>query len=373
MQLQRKKRKKPLVLSIIEPYSDKFVRHHLPQFLNSIYKPEYLVKNYAELIILADSYHLEDINQSMIEHLEQLTRDQSKSKHWFQYRAGRITASHFKQVVRTDPHQPSLSLLKGICYPYSQRFSTRATSWGCEHEREALLSYQTKLSSVHEGFCVSNCGFFLSMEHPFLGASPDALVQCKCCGEGVVEVKCPLCAAESSLKEAAVESRNFCLNENSSGTLQLRHDHMYYFQCNLQILVTKRKYCDFVVWSPKETHIERMMLDEKLMEGSVPKSERFWRLCVLPELLGKWYTRQEPPVNPSSSHHAHTVEEDCGQWCYCGEDKGGEMIGCDGKSCAVTWYHLDCVGMSPSSIPRGKWLCPTCHANKHKNPKLTKK
>ena len=48
------------------------------------------------------------------------------------------------------------------------------------------------------------------------------------------------------------------------------------------------------------------------------------------------------------------------------------MIACDGKSCHITWYHLDCVGMTQSSVPRGKWLCPTCHENKHKKTKVVK-
>ena len=59
-------------------------------------------------------------------------------------------------------------------------------------------------------------------------------------------------------------------------------------------------------------------------------------------------------------------EQDSGTWCYCKEDKGGEMVACDGKSCPIKWFHLDCVGLSTSTVPQCKWLCPTCHANKSK-------
>ena len=48
------------------------------------------------------------------------------------------------------------------------------------------------------------------------------------------------------------------------------------------------------------------------------------------------------------------------------------MIACDGKSCHITWYRLDCVGMTQSFIPCGKCLCPTCLSNKHKQTKVTK-
>ena len=49
---------------------------------------------------------------------------------------------------------------------------------------------------------VNLCGvfFFVSVAHPFLGASPDALIQCDCCGEGVV--------GQTSLRKAALELMN---------------------------------------------------------------------------------------------------------------------------------------------------------------------
>ena len=321
---------------------------------------------------MAENYLQEKVTPTMVNNLDQMTCDQSKSKHWFRYRAGRITASRFKQVIRTDVHQPSLLLLKSICYPDMYKFSTQAANWGCEHKKEALLAYKAQMTSSHEGFAISRCGFFVSVEFPFLGASPDALIQCACCGQGVVEIKCPLCTRETSFREAADGVKNFFLDEVRGDKLELCHDHGYYYQCQLQIFVTRRTFCDFVVWSPKELHMERITLDEELVKVAIPAAEKFWRLCVLPELLGKWYTRMQCPKVTSTSLLTQTDEEDSGTWCYCREDKGGEMIACDGKSCAFTWFHLDCVGMSPSSVPRGKWLCPTCHANKHNKTKVTK-
>ena len=111
------------------------------------------------------------------------------------------------------------------------------------------------MTTSHEDFTFSSCGIFVSVEHPFLDASPDALIQCICCGQGIVEIKCPLCVSETSLQEAADGVRNLCLKELTTYELQQRHDHGYYYQCQLQMFVTRRLFCDFVVWSPKETHI----------------------------------------------------------------------------------------------------------------------
>jgi len=46
--------------------------------------------------------------------------------------------------------------------------------------------------------------------------------------------------------------------------------------------------------------------------------------------------------------------------CPCGEKDSDDMIGCDGKSCQVRWYHFKCVNVDPSSIPDGEWLCSEC-------------
>lgn len=41
----------------------------------------------------------------------------------------------------------------------------------------------------HKNLKVSDSGFFTSVEHPYVGASPDSLVECSCCGQGICEVK----------------------------------------------------------------------------------------------------------------------------------------------------------------------------------------
>ena len=75
------------------------------------------------------------------EHLEELTRLQSKSKVWFKFRAGQITVSRVNQVVRTDPHRPALSLLSSICYPEACQFTSIATEYGCKHKKDAIEAY----------------------------------------------------------------------------------------------------------------------------------------------------------------------------------------------------------------------------------------
>jgi len=43
----------------------------------------------------------------------------------------------------------------------------------------------------YEDFKIVDTGLFINHLGPFLGALPDGIVQCVCCGRVVVEVKCP--------------------------------------------------------------------------------------------------------------------------------------------------------------------------------------
>lgn len=45
-------------------------------------------------------------------------------------------------------------------------------------------------------------------------------------------------------------------------------------------------------------------------------------------------------------------------YCYCNQVAYGEMVGCDGASCELEWFHLPCIHLD--HLPRGKWYCDDC-------------
>lgn len=141
-----------------------------------------------ELLNLADNLVL-SITPNQCAAVEAHTRDQSKSRLWFNMRTGRVTASRLRAVCKTDEAIPSLSLIMTCCYPESSYFKTSATVWGCEHEKVARQKYSFLSSQSHQNFTISDGGFFIHPDDPYIGASPDAVVNCKCCGQGICEIK----------------------------------------------------------------------------------------------------------------------------------------------------------------------------------------
>lgn len=107
----------------------------LPNGLETLFDVKYLEYSYQQL--LAESIAL-NMSIEEIKAIELATRDQAQNNIWFKYRAGRITASKFKAVCRANLERPSLSLLKGICYPQKVIFYSKQTSYVTKHERIAL-------------------------------------------------------------------------------------------------------------------------------------------------------------------------------------------------------------------------------------------
>lgn len=63
--------------------------------------------------------------------------------------------------------------------------------WGVSHGKNVIEMYHKSAAPVHKELSITLCGLFVDMKSPYIGASPDAIINCKCCGTGVLEIKCP--------------------------------------------------------------------------------------------------------------------------------------------------------------------------------------
>ena len=345
---------KAVILSLTPKYCADYkpLSTALPSPLDHLFARSNMDLSYIDLLCKCDSIYDEyKITTDQSKNVELYTREQSLSKMWFQQRAGRVTASRLRAAVCTDTTQPSKSLIRTICYPEVMKFSSKATCWGCEHEQIAYDAYKSQFSSLHSNFHLSKSGLVIHVDHPFMGASPDGLISCSCCGNGVLEIKCPYSCKDKSFVTKSNESSFFLTNEN--GTLLLNVYHAYYFQVQAQMKFCSLSYSDFVVWREEELFVQRIYLDEPFITIALEKASTFIKVGILPELTAKWYTREPSTfsTNIITFMHEESESELKEEWCYCRKGSSGQMICCDSKDCPIQWYHTTCLKIKKA--PKG--------------------
>ena len=124
-------------------------------------------------------------------YLEECTRLQSQSRLWFEQRVGRITASKFLAVAHASLDPPPAYLIKQLMERSGSLGHIPAIQWGVDHEDVARDAYLDVAKEKHINVQYSAAGLHLNPSFPHLGATPDGLISCECCGEGLIEIKCP--------------------------------------------------------------------------------------------------------------------------------------------------------------------------------------
>ena len=112
---------------------------------------------------------------------------------------------------------------------------------------------------------MTDSGLVIHPQYPYLGAPPDGLVNCSCCGSQVIEVKCPFSCVDHSFLESTNDSR-FCLEHVHEGCFALTTDDVYYYQIQLQRKLCSVNFCHFLCggkkryWSYKLTSTKSSLL-----------------------------------------------------------------------------------------------------------------
>lgn len=124
-------------------------------------------------------------------------------------------------------------------------------------EAIAMAFYLEIFKKNHKDVKYRECGQFIHETKQFLGASPDLLVECPCCGKGILEVKCSFCIANDIPTDLNLD---YLVKINDEVTLKRKHS--YYTQVQGQFGGTKREWCHFLVYTKKGYHLERIQLDK---------------------------------------------------------------------------------------------------------------
>ena len=91
---------------------------------------------------------------------------------------------------------------------------------------------------------------------------------------GFIESKCPFTHRNVSVRDASMD-KNFCCkivaDDNGKEIITIRREHPYFCQVQGQMGTGKRSWCDFVIWTSVDIHIERIRFDKSFWEDLLPK------------------------------------------------------------------------------------------------------
>lgn len=169
---------------------------------------------------------------------------QQNTPEWYEVRLGKLTASRAQAIGNCGKGLETLcweKVAEIITGKLPEQIETEDMKRGHELENEARGLY-----SLETGNIVEQVGF---VEYtPYSGASPDGLVE----KDGLIEIKC-----KNDINHLKLLARQ----EPESG---------YMWQMQMQMLVTGRKWCDFVSYNPnydkKPIIIIRIKIDKTMQE-----------------------------------------------------------------------------------------------------------
>ena len=170
-----------------------------------------------------------------------------RSDEWHVRRKDKITASNVGAMLGLCSYtsrKQALQRARG-CDEFRGNSATR---YGCMMERTVLGWYEAwKRADVgREVACVDD-GFHNHPQHPWMGGSPDGLVE----EDGIVEIKCPYNQRWAKLE----------------GPLSAT----YYMQCQMLLWSYGRAYVDFVMYAGQRgCSVRRVTVDHELQEQLLP-------------------------------------------------------------------------------------------------------
>lgn len=208
--------------------------------------------------------------------IEESTRGQSDNPAWYAARKGRLTASNFYQVhTRMETRKKCLNtdmapLVRSLLNPRNLA-SLLPIQKGRELESVALEKFGDEMRATHDNICISTCGLFIDTARPFIGASPDGLVECSCHGKAIIEIKCP-----------STEIKNLSYLDKDGA---LKQKCRYFGQIQGQMHVTGLSLAYLYIYSDTETRLLQVRHDPVFCHKLMRNLEMFFRQFFAPALL----------------------------------------------------------------------------------------
>jgi len=215
---------------------------------------------------------------------------------WKAERRTRITSSMAGTIAKRRATTQVSSTVRSMLY--SKFNGNEATRWGLSQEK-ATASQYLKLKQQNGSPAISintECGLVISVSHPWLAATPDGFVNDPqgTPAQGLVEFKNPHSCRHLTLIDAVQNKKLTFLSCHSTGVLALKHSDKYYYQLQVAMYCTNKKWCDFVVRTSVDIHVERVQYDEVFFNSCLHKLKEFYFNSILPELTSPMKPIREP-------------------------------------------------------------------------------
>ena len=224
--------------------------------------------------IASDSFYM-DVVGLTYEDSAQLCREPQGSGNWKQARRVRITASECYTFYTAQ---------SGFTEKFSRITSSKfrgssATTYGTKKEPEARALYETV-----KGCKVQQCGLVVPPMMPWIGCSPDGVVESSG-GLRALEVKCPaLCQSEDLI--TVVKQKRLPYLRLDDENLVLKPRHKYYAQIQLTLVILDIGTCDLCIYDGAENavHILQVNRDDAFCRDLVQKLGDVFFGHILPHL-----------------------------------------------------------------------------------------
>ena len=285
----------------------------LPEPLTALYDPTTINLEKEEITNVCQSVYeayKKEYNDNAYANLSRYTKIQAQNPAWMTHRAGRVTASILKEVFCTNENTKTSQSLVDKIMQYKINKTNKYTQYGIKMEPIAKQYYVNEESCKHKNFSTNEVGFLVKSNQPFLGASPDGLVNCSCHGKRVLEIKCPY-TYRNGLNEWQT-NKDFPIDCNN----QIKIDHKYHYQVQLQMYIYNVSYADFLVYSPSNNGKSSILIsvkkDDEFITTVIKKVLLYFTNIILPEIV----TRKNDIL----------LKNDRKTYCICKRPSFGKMI-----------------------------------------------
>jgi putative phage-type endonuclease len=231
-------------------------------------KDKFIMNETNKVEIDDELNEIEKKREQIVEKLKNIKYNDQRSQEWFKQRDKMITASDAGCIVNINEHEPQYNFI--IKKTERTPFATNEFCYhGKKFEKIALLIYEHQ-NNVH----VADFGLVEHEKYPFIGASPDGIIDFKADGKSktklvgrMIEIKCPLIRRIKKNGEDNIPKYYWAQVQLQLETCDL--DECDFWQCDISEYMCRKDFIEDTDASglkSKETECEKGVMIELVPE-----------------------------------------------------------------------------------------------------------